>query len=42
MVVMAFPVAIIAPVGGVSIYHTRLGHYYRRLGHDNRCAPNAT
>jgi hypothetical protein len=38
MVVMVFPVAMMAPVGGVSIHHTRLGHYYRRFCHDDRCA----
>src|SRR5713101_1490085 len=31
VVVMVFPVAIITPVGGVSIHHTRLGHYDRRF-----------
>jgi len=28
VVAMVFPVAMIAPVGGVSIHHARLGHHY--------------
>jgi hypothetical protein len=38
VVVTVFPVAISTPVGGVSIHHARLGHYYRRFRHNDGCA----